>query len=165
VLIDVVLGVVVLALLIYRQLRARPVSASGLRIIAILGAVGLLETAQFLQKNHGGTVTHAAIGGSRVLAAIFGVLRATTVRLWLQDGQPWSKGNWLTASLWIAALAANLGYDGLVAHGHGDSNVGTATVLLYLAVSLAIQRVIVHQRAHRMQPGSATAFGQLGRLS
>ena len=58
-----------------------------------------METSEFLQKNHGGTVTYAAIGGSLVLAAIFGALRAATVRIWLQEGQPWSKGSWLTASL------------------------------------------------------------------
>ncbi len=162
---EIVLGVVVLALLIYRQLRTRPVNASGLRIVAILGVVGLIETAQFLQKNHARPATYAAIGGSLVLAAVFGVLRASTVRLWLQDGQPWSQGNWVTASLWVAALAAHLGYDALVAHGHGDKSVGAATVVLYLAVSLGIQRLIVQQRANRLQPGGPTAVSQPGRLS
>ena len=104
---DVILGVAVLALLIYRQLRTRPVNASGLRVIAVLAIVGVVETSEFLQQNHGGAVTYAAIGGSLVLAAIFGALRAATVRIWLQDGQPWSKGSWLTASLWIVALACN----------------------------------------------------------
>jgi hypothetical protein len=61
-----------------------------------------------------------------VLAAVFGALRAKTVRLWLQDGQAWSKGNWLTASLWIVAFAAHLGYDGRLAHAHGASGVGPA---------------------------------------
>jgi hypothetical protein len=165
VLADVVLGVAVLALLIYRQLRTRPVNASGLRIIAILGIIGVIETAQFLQKNHAGPGTYAAIGGSLVLAAVFGGLRASTVRLWLQDGQPWSKGNWLTAALWVVALAAHLGYDALVAHGHGDSNVGAATVVLYLAVSLGIQRVIVQLRANRLQPGGLAEVSQPRRLS
>jgi len=34
---QIVIGVVVLALLIYRQLRSRPVNASGLRIVAVIG--------------------------------------------------------------------------------------------------------------------------------
>jgi hypothetical protein len=100
-----------------------------------------------------------------VLATVFGALRAATVRLWLQDRQAWSKGNWLTASLWVAARAAHLGYDALVAHGHGDSNVGAATVILYLAVSLGIQRVIVQQRANRLQPGGPAVVSQSRRLS
>jgi hypothetical protein len=52
------------------------------------------------------------------------------------------------------ALAVHLGYDALVA-GHGRDNVGAATIVLYLAVSLAIQRVIVRLRAQRLAAGQA----------
>ena len=41
--VDVILGVAVLALLIYRQLSVRPVNASALRLIAILLIIGLLQ--------------------------------------------------------------------------------------------------------------------------
>ena len=100
---QIVIGVAVLALLIYRQLRTRPVNASGLRIVAIIGVIGLVETYQFLQQHHPGAVTYAALLGSLALAAGFGILRAVTVRIWLQDGQPWSRGSWITAALWIVA--------------------------------------------------------------
>jgi len=53
----------------------------------------------------------SVIAGSLVLAAAFGALRAATVRIWIADGQAWSRGNWLTALLWVAAVAAHLGYD------------------------------------------------------
>jgi hypothetical protein len=148
--IEIVVGVVVLGLLIYRQLSARPVNANGLRLLVLLGVIGVVEAVQYLQKYHGGSETYAALGGSLVLAAVFGVLRASTVKLWTQDGQVWSKGNWLTAALWIIALGAHLGYDALVAHGHGSGgDIGTATVVLYLAVSLGVQRLITQQRAMR----------------
>ena len=153
---DIVLGVVVLGLLIYRQLRSRPVNASGLRLVAILAVIGAVQAYEFLDKHHSGAVTYAALGGSLVLAAVFGALRAATVRVWLQGGQPWTKGNWLTAVLWIIALAAHLGYDALVTPGRGSSGLGAATVVLYLAVSLGIQRVITQQRANRLQPGGTT---------
>jgi hypothetical protein len=152
---DIVLGVVVLALLIYRQVVARPVGARGLQIVGILAIIGVLQTVQYFDKYHSSDGTYAALGGSLVLAAIFGALRSATVRLWIQDGQVWQKGNWLTGALWIVALAAHLGYDALVArgHGHGNPSVGDATVVLYLAVSLGIQRLIVQQRANRVLPG------------
>ena len=156
---EVVLGVVVLGLLIYRQLMSRPVNASGMRIVVIIAVVGLVEAFQYLQKYHAGGVTYAALGGSLVLAAGFGALRASTVRIWLQGGQPWSKGNWLTGVLWVVAFAAHLGYDALVAPAHGNGGVGAATVVLYLAVSLGIQRAIVQQRANRLQPGGAPFTG------
>jgi|SRR5215472_9367992 len=160
--IDVVLGLAVLALLIYRQLSARPVNAaSALRLIVILVVIGVVQTYQFLSKDHAHPLTYAAIGGSLVLAAIFGWLRAGTVRVWLADGQAWSQGNWLTAALWIASLAAHLGYDVLVSHGPGSRGLGTATIVLYLAVSLGFQRVLVLQRAHRLQLGGPAALGNL----
>jgi hypothetical protein len=161
---DIVIGIAVLGLLIYRQLIARPVSDSGLRIIAILAVVGVLEAAEFLQRGHAGAVTYAALGGSLLLAAVFGALRAATVRVWLQDGAPWSRGNWLTAGLWIIAVAAHLGYDALVTPGHGSSGVGAATIVLYLAVSLGIQRAVVLRRAHRLRAGRAAALNGSGLL-
>jgi hypothetical protein len=162
---DIILGVLVLGLVIYRQVVARPMNARGLRLILILAVIGVIETADYLQKYHGGTGTYAALGGSLVLAAVFGVLRAATVRIWSQDGQVWSKGNWLTALLWLIALGAHLGYDALVAHGHGsDGGVGTATIVLYLAVSLGVQRLIGQYRASRMglAPFDSPRSGQFG---
>ena len=161
-LLDIILGIAVLVLLIYRQLSTRPVNASALRFIAILMIIGLLQTVQFLNKNHAHPLTFAAIGGSLVLAAIFGALRASMIRVWLQDGQAWSQGNWLTAALWIASLAAHLGYDILFAHGPGARGLGTATIVLYLAVSLGFQRALVLQRAHRLQLAEPTAVGEPG---
>ena len=152
----IVIGIAVLALLIYRQLRTRPVNASGLRLAAIIGVIGLVEAYAFLEKHHAGAVTYAALLGSLVLAAVFGVLRAATVRIWLQEGQPWSRGSWVTASLWIVALAAHLGYDALVA-GQRTAGVGNATIVLYLAVSLGIQRLVVHQRAGRLRRAGPVA--------
>ena len=149
---DVILGLAVLALLIYRQLSARQVNAAALRLFVILMIIGVLQTYQFMSKNHAHPLIIAAIAGSVVLAAIFGWLRASTVRVWLEDdGQAWSQGSWLTAVLWIVSLAAHLGYDILVAHGPAARGLGTATIVLYLAVSLGFQRVLVLQRAHRLQ--------------
>jgi hypothetical protein len=163
VVIDVVIGVAVLALLIARQLRARRVSSSGWRIVVILAIIGVIEVTQYLKVNHGSTKIYLALGGSLVLAAAFGAARAATVRLWLKDGQVWSQGNWLTAVLWVIALAAHLGYDYLIAPAHGKADIGTSTAVLYLAVSFGIQRLIIQQRALRLEPSAPpTGVGQFG---
>jgi hypothetical protein len=159
---DVILGVAVLALLIYRQLSVRPVNASALRLIAVLLVIGVLQTYRFLSQNHAHPLTFAALGGSLILAAIFGTLRARTVRVWLDDGQAWSQGNWLTAVLWIASLAAHLGYVILVGHGNGIRGLGVATIVLYLAISLGFQRILVMQRAHRLQLAAPAAVAGPG---
>lgn len=153
-----VIGVAVLGLLIYRQLSARPVQGNQ-RIVLILVIIGLIETAQYLQKLHAGSAAIVALIGSLVLAALFGAMRAATVRIWLQDGQVWAKGNLLTAALWIAALAAHLGYDYLIGQHKDIGGLGDATLVLYLAISLAVQRVIVSARAQRLNPASAGPMG------
>jgi hypothetical protein len=151
-------GVVVVGLLIYRQLVARRVSASGVRIALVLAVLGILETVQYLQKQHHDSgVTAAALGGSLVLAVAFGVARAVTVRIWQKDGSTWSQGNWITALLWAAALAAHLGYDYLLDKHHGTVGLGDATILLYLAITLGTQRLVLLQRAHRMFPENPAA--------
>ena len=153
-----VIGVAVLGLLIYRQLRARPVRGNQ-RIVLILVIVGLIEAVQYLQKLHAGSAAVVALVGSLILAAVFGAARAATVKIWLQDGQAWAKGNLLTAALWVVALAAHLGYDYLIGQHKDIGDLGGATVLLYLAVSLAVQRVIVSARAQRLNPVSVGGMG------
>jgi hypothetical protein len=154
------IGVAVLGLLIYRNLMARPVRQANQRLYLILGVIGIVETVEYMQKNHvDATIAVAALAGSLVLAAVFGAIRAVTVRVWMKDGQPWSQGNVLTAVLWIIALGAHLGYDALIGHDKGVGDLGTATVLLYLVVSLAVQRFIIVARAAKLDPVGA---GQQG---
>jgi hypothetical protein len=152
------IGVAVLGLLIYRQLSARPVQGNQ-RIVLILVIIGLIETVQYMQKQHAGSAAIVALVGSLVLAAVFGAARAATVKIWIQDGQSWAKGNLLTAALWIAALAAHLGYDYLIGQHKDIGDLGGATVVLYLAISLAVQRVIVGVRAQRLNPASTGGLG------
>jgi len=154
----VVIGVAVLALLIYRQLRARPVRGSQ-RLVAILVVIGLIEAVQYMQKLHAGSAAIVALVGSLVLAAIFGAIRAATVRVWMQDGQPWVQGNLLTAALWVVAVGAHLGYDYLIGQHKDIGDLGGATVLLYIAVSLAVQRAIVTLRAQRLEPAHVGSVG------
>ncbi len=155
-LVYLLIGVAVLGLLIYRNLMARPVRQANQRLYLILGIIGIVETVEFMQKNHvDATIATAALAGSLVLAAVFGALRAFTVRVWMKDGQPWSQGNVLTAVLWVIALGAHLGYDALIGHDKGVGDIGTATVLLYLVVSLAVQRFIIVARAAKLDPVAA----------
>jgi hypothetical protein len=145
---NLLIGVAVLGLLITRQLQPRPVRSS-FRLPLIIGLIGLVELFSFVKKEHGGVGMVASLAGSLVIAAVLGAIRARTVQLWLKDGQPWRKGTWLTAVLWIVSLAAHLGYDSLV---DGKSGLGTATILLYLAVTFAAQRLVLQARADQLRP-------------
>ncbi len=77
----------------------------------------------------------------------------------MQDGQAWVQGNLLTAALWVVALGAHLGYDYLIGQHKDIGGIGDATVVLYLAVSLGVQRVIVTLRAQKLDPAATGRVG------
>jgi hypothetical protein len=163
-----VIGVAALALILRRQVRPRPL-AGGYVLVIVLGVIGLAEAGSFLfgtqqfvsfLKGHqqhltlavpDGAAMLAAAAGSLALAAVTGALRAPSVRLWRQDGQVWREGTGLTVVLWLASLALHLGYDALVARGKADAEFGAATMLLYFAVSLTVQNIVLRARAYRLR--------------
>src|ERR1700742_4311680 len=159
-LISILVGVAVAALLVVRQLRSQPLNAS-FRIPLILGVIGLIELVEYLDKHHPGATAYGALAGSLVVAAVFGALRAATIHLWMQDGQPWRKGNWLTGILWILSLAAHFGIDFLIDPHNPNGGLAGSTILIYLAVTSAVQRVIRRARARRLPRGGGGQAGSL----
>ena len=160
---SLLIGIAVLALLLWRQLITRRLSEN-YRITVILAVIGVIEFAQFLQGHpHDGGAIAAAVAGSLVLAGVFGWIRALTVRVWRQDGeQLLRKGTWLTAVLWVVSLAVHLGYDDLVAGhvtGKNGGNVGNATVVLYLMITLTVQRYALLRRVARQEAAGQIPVG------
>jgi hypothetical protein len=168
--VSIVIDVVVLALLLARQVTTRPLSG-GYRLPLILIVVGLFEFAAFLvgggqqlaqvlkgQRSfpaiHDGSTVVVALAGSLVIAGLSAAVRAPTFRLWWQNDQYWRKGTAVTLVLWIVSLAAHLVYDDLISHSSSLRGLGNATVLLYFAVSLGIQRMFLTARASRIPQGN-----------
>ena len=151
---NLIIGILVLVLVLYRQLATRRLGEN-YRLSIILAIIGIVEFVNFLNghPNDDGGIA-AAVVGSLVIAAVFGAVRALTVQVWRENGQLLRKGTWLTAVLWILSLAAHLGYDDLVAGhvtGKNGGNVGSATVILYLVVTLTIQRFVLLNRVARQE--------------
>lgn len=148
----IIIGVAVAAWLIVRQLRAQPLNST-MRLPLIFGIIGVIELVSYLGKHHATGTAVAALVGSLVVAAVFGAIRAATVHLWIQDGQPWRKGNWLTGILWIVSLAAHFGIDYLIDPHNPEGGLAGSTILLYLAVTYAVQRFITQARAQKLPAG------------
>jgi hypothetical protein len=121
-----------------------------MRLPLILAIIGVVELVRFLDKGHHGTSVVVALAGSLVIAAVFGAIRAATTHVWVDRGQAWRQGNWLTAVLWIVSLAAHLGYDYLVGGKGSQAGLGSASLLLYLGVTFTVQRLILQARAQRI---------------
>ena len=154
---NLIIGIAVVLLLVSRQLMTRRLN-DNYRLSVIIAVIGLVEFVNFLRSVHGPHDNDriiVALVGSLLLAAVLGAARALTVRVWRQDdGQLMRRGTWLTAVLWIISLAAHLGYDELVAGhiaGANGGNVGDATIVLYLAVTLAVQQILLLARVRRQE--------------
>ena len=156
--VDLLIGLVVLAFILYRQLQTRPVR-DNMRLPLIIAIIGVVQLVQYLQHGHHGAGVAVALAGSLVLAAVFGAIRAPTVRIWVDGGQAWRQGTWLTAVLWVVSLGVHLGYDYLVEGKGSQSGLGTASLLLYFGVTFTIQRLILQARARRIADTSPQHTG------
>lgn len=158
-LVSILIGVAVAALLVVRQLRAQPLNAN-FRLPLIIGIIGLIELVEYLGKHHVSGIAIGALVGSLAVAAVLGAIRAATIHLWVQDGQPWRQGNWLTGLLWVLSFAAHFGIDFLIDPHNPNGGLAGSTILLYLAVTYTVQRLIMQARAQRL-PASSDRAGAL----
>lgn len=147
--VNIVAGLAVLAWLLWRQRQKRLVREDRRPVVLlILLVLGILQLSTYLGSASTSALVIALLVGSLVLAAGFGVVRALSVRLWRQDGQLWRQGTWLTVGLWVVAIGVHIGLDALF--DGPAKGLGAASILLYLAVSLGVQRLVVQSRASRL---------------
>lgn len=146
---SIVIGLAVLLLLIWRQVQKRSVKEdSRPTLMLILGVVGLIELVTYFKGNTGvGSTAMLMLAASLVLAAGFGAIRAYSVRLWREDGTLWRQGGVLTVVLWLVTIGVHFGADFLIDRSGGAKGLAEAALVLYLAVSLGVQRLVVSSRA------------------
>jgi hypothetical protein len=146
---EIVIGVAVVLLLLARQVQKRSVKEDSRPVIfLILAVVGVFEAGQFIKSHPVGSQAVLLALASLVLAAVFGVIRAFTVRLWRENGQLFRQGNVLTIVLWLVSIGIHFGGDTLI--DSSAKGLSTSTLLLYLAVTLGVQQVVVRYRATQL---------------
>jgi len=154
---NLVLGAWLLVVVIRRQLAPKVVrfKMTFFLLVVLLGAasVGDAFNKQHLQI----TAQQAVLFGvlSLVSAVAFALLRAWSYRFWVNaDGYVMRQGNWLTLVWWIVGIGIHLGVDRLWT---GSS----VTLMLYLGVTLLVQRGYVWWRASRQYPAEIRANAAL----
>lgn len=161
---DILVGVLVLAWVLYRQLTPRRVRSDGSnRTLLILGAIGLLQLVQFFQRTdvRVGPIAIGSLVVSLGVAAVLSTVRAYSMRVWRGEDGWYRRGTPLTLLLWLVSIGAHLGIDALAGHLAGAADdvrgLGNATLVLYLAVSLGLQSMIVARRVARLAPARTTS--------
>lgn len=77
-----------------------------------------------------------------VLAVGFGTWRALTCKIWQTNGTYYRQATWLTIVLWVVMI---------LLHGTIDylTKIGSATMFLYLALTLFAQHYVLKLRTQR----------------
>jgi hypothetical protein len=152
----ILIGLAVVAWLLWRQLQVRELRRDrGMLFPLILVVAGLAEIVSYSHDHPLHPVGYALLASSIVVAAIFGAIRASTVRLWIADGKLLRQGTYVTCALWIVSIAIHIGGDYVIAP-HDADRLGGVSLLLYLGVQLAVQRLCLNERARRRpHPGPA----------
>src|ERR1700748_2667619 len=92
---NLIIGVLVLVLFLSRQLVTRRPSES-YRLSLILAVIGIVEFANFPGGHpHDDGGIAAALVASLFIAAVFGAVRALTVRVWRGGGARLRAGHWV----------------------------------------------------------------------
>ncbi|HWD55389.1 MAG TPA: hypothetical protein VG346_09710 [Acidimicrobiales bacterium] len=138
-----VIGVVLLIFVLLRQIRVVPVPRAYVpRLPVVLGVIGLFTMASYAGDHHITAGAWAWVLGTLVVGAIgLGALRGLSMRVWESNGWVVRQGNVMTMALWLVSLLVHFGGE-----AGGTGFVGSS-FLLYLGLTLAVQRYVVFKRA------------------
>jgi hypothetical protein len=149
VLLYVAIAALVFYRMIYRQLRGTLLSRKGLLLMPlILVAIGFFTAIQALPQAGAGEL--ALLGADIVVLGALGALRSATTTLTRSGNTTFQKGSALTLVLWLATIAARVGF-GFLGGTLGVSGALTSsTIMLTLGISIAVQNALTYYRIQRL---------------
>jgi hypothetical protein len=138
-----VLGVLVLIFVLLRQIRAVPVRrAYAPRLPLVLGLIGLFTLTGYAGDHHVTGADWVWVIGTLVVGAIgVGVLRGLSTRIWDSNGWVVRQGTVVTMALWLVSLLVHFGANA------GAAGLVGSSFLLYLGLTMAVQRYVEFRRA------------------
>lgn len=146
-------GIAFVVFVISRQVRRRKVTRRGLTILPVwFLALSLLADHAMTGRLH----TPATVGFFLVgiaFAGVMGTLRFRTLRVWQAEDGPWCEGNWRTGALWVATIAVRVGLFVLAAKL--GATEGTGEAMVYVAVTLGVQNLLLARRTGLLPSGDA----------
>lgn len=148
---SIAVGVLVLGYILFRQVQKRSVNEDNRPVLLlVLFVIGAVELVQFVQGHPVNGTGIAMLLASFVAAGVFGAIRAYTVRLWREGGTLYRQGNAWTIVLWLVAIGVHFGADVLIDHSGSAKGLSSVALMLYIAVSFGVQRIVVRSRATAM---------------
>jgi len=150
-LLDLLLGLAVVAYLAARQLSWRPVDPSRTwRLPLVLGAVGVVSLARQQTPPH--AIDVVILGLSAVAALVSGALMGRIARFRPSPTDPGmveSRTGWLGVGIWAAFVVVRVGLDGAGHRMGSDLALSTGTILLVVGLNRAASALVVTARQPR----------------
>jgi hypothetical protein len=149
---NLILAALLLGFILWRQLQPREVRQdSQYRLMLVLAVIGVVDLIGFADDPHVTALAWTLLAASLLLGAFFGVMRGALVPISRRDGVIVRQGNAVTVVLWVIGLAVHVFADMLIKGvDRSASGVGADTILLYLGIALAAQRIVTLSRARHL---------------
>jgi hypothetical protein len=159
---SVLLGLIVFAWILLRQVRVRPIPrALSLRAPVFLGLIGLLTISSYAGSHHVGSAAWAWVVGTMLVGAVgLGLLRGVSVKVWATENWVLRQGTGFTMALWILSLAVHFLGDAAGTHASGGAGLEGSSLLLYLGLTLGVQNAMVQRRAQPLWASLGPAAGR-----
>lgn len=146
---DIVIAVVVLALVLYRQVIARPAYLLRPFVLpAILIVIGI-GTISNVAHGHLSSTAVTYVTVDLVSSLALGAFRGLFVKLYEHDGVLWRQGGAVTMSLWGVAIGVRV-LILVLASNAGVGQVSDAALDISFGLSLVGQSAVVALRGSRM---------------
>jgi hypothetical protein len=151
-LVDLLLGLALIAYLCSRQLTWRPVDPARMwKLPIVLGIAGIVSMAE--QTTSVNVADVVILGLSAAFALASGAMMGRIARFRPSPADPRlveSRTGWLGAGIWLGLVVVRVALD-LAGHAMGsDLAVSTGTILLVVALNRAASALVVTARSPRM---------------
>jgi len=144
----IVVAAAILIFVIGRRLVGEPLKVARVTVFPlVIAAIGLYQISQVVNLS---TTDLGLIGLEAVVAVVLGVVRGSTIKVFVRDGHLWQKYSWATVGLWLGSILVRFGMtSGAVLLG-ADKTVMQTAVLLTLGLTFAGEGAVIALRGRAL---------------
>ncbi|GFH40664.1 hypothetical protein [Pseudolactococcus insecticola] len=156
--VNVIIALFTIGFILSRQIRKIEVENEW-KAQLILLIIGVIELAGVAKVTGVGAnlylnnpVLDGAIIGGWLIAIVMAFVRVPVYTVTIENGKVWRQGGAKSLALWAVTIALHVGYTLLMGHFNIPylDDVATPSLMVFMALSLGMQKLLVLRRAKKM---------------
>jgi hypothetical protein len=144
----IVVAAAIIVFVIGRRLAGEPLKAGRVTILPL--AVAVIGLYQVSNAPHLSPTDVGLIAVEAVVAVGLGLLRGSTIKVFVRDGHLWQKYSWATVGLWVTSILLRFGMAGAAVLLGADRSVMQTAILLTLGLTFAGEGAVIALRARAL---------------